>query len=281
MSKVIVITGCSSGFGRVTALHLARQGWRVFATVRKETDRAGLLAEATEHGCAERLTPVLCDITDAGQVAALGSSVAEETQQLEALENNAGTAFPAPLELLSADELRSQLEINLVGHLTVIQTLLPLLKAAHGTIINVSSVGGKIATPVLGAYNISKFGLEALSDVLRIELAPFGVRVVVIEPGGSDTAIWETSRKRAGGQVRVTADNPYISLIAAIEKFSRNAAAQGFPPQLFADTVLKILNQPHPRARYAIPGSVARTIFLRRILPDGVGDRILRRSLKW
>jgi len=281
VTKFIVITGCSTGFGRVTALHLAKQGWRVFATVRKETDRAGLLAEATGLGCAETLTPVLCDITDAAQVAALGRALAEATPQLDGLVNNAGTAFPAPLELLSVDELRAQLEINLVGHLAVIQALLPLLKAAHGTIINVSSIGGRLTTPVLGAYNISKFGLEALSDVLRVELAPFGVRVVVIEPGGSDTAIWDTSRARATGRIDVNANGPYAPLIQAIQQFSRNAAAGGFPPQLFADTILKILKQAHPRSRYAIPGSVARMIFLRRFIPDSLWDRILRRSLKW
>ena len=282
MSKSIVITGCSSGFGRLTGLYLARQGWHVFATVRKEADRESLQAEAAEAGCAEHLQPVICDITDAGQVAALSQKVAEVTAQLDALVNNAGTAFPAPLELLGLDELRSQLEINLIGHLAVTQALLPSLKAAGGMIINVSSVGGRIAMPILGAYNISKFALEALSDVLRVELAPFGVRVVVIEPGSSDTAIWNTSRRRASGRLQAVAgQSPYLLLINAIEKFSRKSAANGFPPQLFADTVLKILNNPHPRARYAIPGDVARSILLRKLLPDAIWDRILRRSLKW
>jgi NAD(P)-dependent dehydrogenase (short-subunit alcohol dehydrogenase family) len=279
MPKAIVITGCSSGFGRVTALHLARQGWRVFATIRKEADGASLLAEATQRGCAEHLTPVFCDITHPKLVAALGRTVAEATPQLDALLNNAGTAFPAPLELIGLDELRSQLEINVVGHVAVTQALLPMVKAARGTIINVTSVGGRIASPAIGAYHASKFAMEALSDVLRLELAHFGVRVVVIEPGGSATASWETSRHRA---VRLTqGDNPYTPLIAAVENYFKQAAAQGFPPQLFADTVLKIVNQPHPRARYAVPGQVARMILLRTLLPDWLWDRMLRRALKW
>src|SRR5690349_12394503 len=128
MSKSIVITGCSSGFGRVTAFSLAQRGWIVFATVRKEADRADLLAEAAQKGCAELLKPVLCDITDAAQVAELGRVVAEAAPRLDALLNNAGTAFPAPLEMLAPDDLRKQLEINLIGHLAVTQALLPLLK---------------------------------------------------------------------------------------------------------------------------------------------------------
>lgn len=146
MSRAIVITGCSSGFGRVTALHLAQQGWRVFATIRKEADRASLLTEATKHGCAERITPVICDITNSEQIVALGQTVAEGVPQLDALLNNARTSFPAPLELITLDDLRSQLEINVVGHVAVTQRLLPLLKAAMGTIINVTSVGGRIAS---------------------------------------------------------------------------------------------------------------------------------------
>lgn len=282
MPKVIVITGCSSGFGRVTALHLAQQGWSVFATVRKEADQASLLAEATNRSCAASLTPVLCDITNPEQVAALEQTVAEATPRLDALLNNAGTAFPAPLELIALDELRSQLEVNVVGQVAVTQALLPLLKAARGTIINVTSVGGRVAMPVIGAYNASKFAMEALSDVLRVELAPFGVRVVVIEPGGSATAIWETSQNRAARLTQQDGDhNPYAPLIATIQNYFKREAARGFPPQLFADTVLKILNQPHPRTRYPIPGQVGRMIRLRTLLPDWLWDRTLRRSLRW
>lgn len=282
MPKTIVITGCSSGFGRVTALHLAQQGWRVFATVRKEADRESLLAEATNRGCAASLMPVLCDITNPEQVAALERTVAEATPRLDALLNNAGTAFPAPLELIALDELRSQLEVNVVGQVAVTQALLPLLKAARGTIINVTSVGGRVAMPVIGAYNASKFAMEALSDVLRVELAPFGVRVVVIEPGGSATAIWETSQNRAAGLTQQDANhNPYAPLIATVQNYFNREAARGFPPQLFADTVLKILSQSHPRTRYPIPGQVGRMIRLRTLLPDWLWDRTLRRSLRW
>ena len=281
--KTVVITGCSSGFGHVTALHLARHGWQVFATVRKESDQARLLAEAMAvvPGNAGRLVPVMCDITNAEDVTGLGQTVAAATPRLAGLVNNAGTAFPAPLELLPLDELREQLEINVVGHLAVTQALLPSLKAGHGTIINVSSESGRVVFPITGAYHMSKFALEAMSDCLRIELAPFGVRVVVLEPGASPTAIWATSLQRAQTKLGGRDTRAYATLIAAVEKASARRAATGYPPQLLADLVLKVLNSPNPRARYPLPRQTAWIIALRQLLPDVWWDRIVRRVLKW
>ena len=281
MLKTIAITGCSSGFGRATALHMASRGWRVFASVRREADGDSLLSEASERGSAEYVTPLVCDITNAAQVSAMGRSIAEAGPRLDALLNNAGTAFPAPLELLPLDALRSQLEVNLIGHLSVTQTLLPLLKAGRGTIINVTSVGGRIALPLIGAYNASKFAMEAVSDVLRFELAPFGVRVVVIEPGTSATSIWETSGSRANELLGERADvKPYIPLIDSVNNHFREDVKHGFPVQLFADTVQKILDNPHPRTRYQIPRSVTWTILLRNLMPDLLWDRMMRKALK-
>jgi NAD(P)-dependent dehydrogenase (short-subunit alcohol dehydrogenase family) len=281
--KTIVITGCSSGFGRVTALHLAQRGWRVFATVRKESDAASLLVEAMSKNAKDNLIPVLCDITDEAQVKAMAQTVREAAPALDALLNNAGTAYPAPLELLPLADLRAQLELNVVAQLAVTQALLPLLKAAHGTLINVSSIGGKITFPVLGSYSMSKFALEAMSDAFRVELAPFGVRVVVIEPGSSPTAIWQTSLQR--GEKALEALNAgwkeYSPLIETVRESSLAGAAHGFPPQLFAETVDKILNSPRPQTRYALPAEVRQRIFLRRLLGDGWWDKQIRKMLKW
>ncbi len=218
--KSVVITGCSSGFGRVTALHLARHGWRVFATVRRETDRDDLLAEAQALGCRERLAVLLCDITRVEQVRALAEAVSAATPRLDALVNNAGAAFPAPLELL------------------------PL-------------------------------------DALRIELAPFGVGVVVLEPGPSPTAIWAASRQRALAGMTEIDTSAYAPLIAALEQAADRRSRTGFPPQAFAEEVLKILNSRHPRARYAIPWQTAGLMALRRLLPDASWDWLVRRALKW
>jgi NAD(P)-dependent dehydrogenase (short-subunit alcohol dehydrogenase family) len=277
----VVITGCSSGFGRVTALHLAQHGWQVFATVRRETDRDDLLAEAQDLGCRERLAVLLCDITRDEQVRKLAAVLTGAAARLDALVNNAGASFPAPLELLPLDTLRAQLEINVVGQLAVTQALLPLLKAARGTIINVSSDSGRVVFPITGAYHMSKFALEAMSDALRIELAPFGVRVVVLEPGASLTAIWATSRQRALAGMTKIDTSAYLPLIEAVEQAADRRARAGFPPQAFAETVLKVLNSPHPHVRYAIPWQTGALIAFRRLLPDAGWDWLVRRALRW
>jgi NAD(P)-dependent dehydrogenase (short-subunit alcohol dehydrogenase family) len=279
--KTIVITGCSSGFGRLTALYLAKLGWQVFATVRKEVDQASLIESAAALGCEKHLSSLICDITQPEQVIALGQLVAAKTSQLNALLNNAGTAFAAPLELISLDDLRAQLEINVVAHLGVTQTLLPLLKAARGTIINVSSLNGRIAYPLVGAYSASKFALEALSDVWRIELAPFGVQVVMIEPGSSPTNLLETSHKRAVAALEQYKGSPYEPLLIRFEKLASKANTTGFPPQLFPHTVHRILSSRRPHARYLIPRTNSIIMPFFQLVPVWLRDRLFRRILKW
>lgn len=275
--KAILITGCSSGFGRVTALHLARRGWRVFATVRKPADRESLLAEASGLP----LDVLLCDVTDPAQVSSLFQSIRAAAPALDALLNNAGTAYPAPVELLPLDDLRRQLEINVVGQVAVIQAALPLLKAGRGVIVNVSSMGGRIAFPITGAYHASKFALEALSDSLRIELAPFGVRVVVLEPGGSPTAIWGTGEANAGSVLADPGAEAYRPLMDRYLRLARASARNGFPPQAFADLVERVLADPRPRARYTLGRNTALNLFARRLLPDWAWDAVIRRVFRW
>ena len=276
-TQTIVITGCSTGFGRAAALRMARAGWRVFATVRSAAAAASLQAEAGPG-----LQPVVVDITRVEEVQGLRATVAAETPTLDALVNNAGTGYPGPLALLPLDEVRAQLEVNTVAHLGVTQALLPLLRAARGTLVNVSSVGGRVVFPLNGAYHMSKWALEAMSDALRIELAPLGVRVVVIEPGSSPTAIWDTSLARAltaGGQARDW--DEYAPLAAAVEKAARRGAAAGFPPERFGELVLEIVTSRRPRLRYALGRDAALLMWVRRWLPDAVWDWGVRRRLGW
>ncbi|SRR5579884_726533 len=288
--KTVVITGCSSGFGRVTALTLAGRGWHVFGTVRKEADRVSLLEEAERRGCQENLTILFCDITQAGQITHLLEQVTAQIQvsmpddsepRLHALINNAGTAYGGPMELLPIDDLRAQFEINLFAHVAVTQAFLPLLKAGRGTIIMVSSVGGRIATPITGAYNASKAALESISDALRIELLPFAVRVVIVEPISSPTNIWDTSMERAMQQIGPNRGGPYERLLKVSERVARRSSRQGFPPQVFADTIVHILESERPRARYAVPWYAAIPMIIGRFLPDRIWDYLVRRSLHW
>jgi NAD(P)-dependent dehydrogenase (short-subunit alcohol dehydrogenase family) len=296
--KSIVITGCSSGFGRSTALELARHGWHVFGTVRKTADRDNLLQEAVEQQCQENITPLLCDITKPEEVLALAQQVQEllltdstekadlvhatAIPRLDALMNNAGSAYAMPIEMMSLEDLRAQLELNVVAHVGVIQAFLPLLKEAHGTIINISSISGKISVPVTGAYAASKFALEGISDALRLELAPFQVKVVLIEPASSPTNIWQTSLERSmrrlGDQVNT---GPYKKLLQQSIQQAKRASQHGFPPQRVATLVLRILSTARPRARYGVPGSATVLMFLRRVLPDRVWDFLIHRSLHW
>lgn len=289
--KTIVITGCSSGFGRCTALELARRGWHVFATVRREADRESLLQEAEEQHCHNNITPLFCDITNSEQVEQLVRDVesallsetglsSEQRPGLDALLNNAGTAYGGPVELVPLDDIRQQFELNFFAYIGVTQAFLPLLKTARGTVISVSSISGRISVPVTGIYSASKYALEGLSDAWRIELAPFGVRVVLIEPASSPTSIWKTSLERSMKHLN-SAEGPYARLLAMAEKSARQSQQSGFPIQKFADTIVRILDSPRPRARYSIPASATVAIFLRRFLPDSLWDRLIRRVMHW
>jgi NAD(P)-dependent dehydrogenase (short-subunit alcohol dehydrogenase family) len=281
MTRSIVITGCSTGLGRAAALHLARRGWRVFATVRQESDQANLLVEAMAQDWQDRLIPVLCDITQPAQVERLGRVVADAAPALDALVNNAGTAWPSPLELLSLADLRAQLEVNVVAHLAVTQALLPQLKAAQGHLINVSSVGGRLVYPITGPYHISKFALEAMSDALRIELAPFGVKVVVVRPGSSPTAIWTTSLARAETEAARAHLGLYLPLAEAVRRAALASAHRGFPPEAFGRLVERILANPRPTPRYTLPAATGLLLFARALLPDRLWDWGVRRLLRW
>jgi NAD(P)-dependent dehydrogenase (short-subunit alcohol dehydrogenase family) len=281
--KTILITGCSSGFGKITFLHLAKLGHTVFGTVRKEVDREALLNEAKQHGGAGTVEIFLCDVVHQDQVQELGRKIAAKTPHLDALLNNAGSAFAAPMELIPPDVLRDQLDLNVIAQVAVTQAMMPLLRAAKGTIINVTSVGGKLTGAMLGAYNASKFAMEAISDVFRVELAPFGVNVAIIEPGASPTDIWQTSANRALQMLkdRGIDASAYDKLVQASIKTAEKNSKEGFPPELFAQTVEKILNSDRPKTRYPIPASIGWAIRLRPFLTDRMWDSILRRSLKW
>ncbi len=289
--KTIVITGSSSGFGRCTALELAGRGWHVFATVRKEADRESLLAEAARLHCQEHLTPLLCDITHEDEVTALAQQVEtllsalpgeQDAPRLDALLNNAGSAYGGPVELMPMDDIRAQFELNFFAQVEVTRAFLPLLKAGHATIIYVSSISGRISVPVTGVYSSSKFALEGLCDALRIELAPFGIHVVLIEPASSPTSIWKTSIQRSMESLAEHKENgPYTRLLQMAEKSANQASKTGFPMQKFADTIVRILSTSRPRARYGVPGSATALMLLRRLLPDALWDWLIHRAIRW
>ena len=183
----VLVTGASTGIGEATVLHLKTLGFDAIGAVRKDED-----AERLEG---RGVRTVRIDVSDADQIAAARDELGDAP--LAGLVNNAGIAVAAPLEFLPIDQLRHQLEINLIGQVAVTQAFLPALRRARGRIVNVSSIGGRVALPLVGAYNASKFALEGMSDALRRELRPFGVDVILVEPGGVKTPIWTKSTKTA------------------------------------------------------------------------------------
>src|SRR5271168_4489390 len=187
----VVITGASSGIGKACALYLDQRGYRVFAGVRKASD-----GEALTKVASSRLCPVILDVTDARAVSDAAAQVERALGELPliGLVNNAGVGVGGPIEFLAPSELRRQMEINLVGPLAVIQAFMPMLRRSRGRIVNISSIGGKVAAPFLSPYCASKFALEALSDSLRAELKPWGIHVAIIEPGGVKTAMIDKAR---------------------------------------------------------------------------------------
>ena len=188
-----MVTGSSTGIGRACALHLDRLGFKVFAGVRKEADGERLRAEASE-----RLEPLILDVTDSEHISRAAERVSEATEaRLAGLVNNAGIGVGGPLELLSVSDFRHQIEVNLIGQVAVTQAFIPALRRARGRLVFISSIGGLIATPYMAPYHASKFGIEAVGDVLRQELRPFGVQVSIVEPGSVATPIWEKGRATA------------------------------------------------------------------------------------
>jgi NAD(P)-dependent dehydrogenase (short-subunit alcohol dehydrogenase family) len=244
----ILITGASTGIGRGCALRFAELGYRVFAGVRKAADGDALMADG-----GDRVEPVLLDVTSAESIAAARAALGD--QPLAGLVNNAGIAAMGPVELLPVDTWRRQFEVNVIGLVAVTQACLPLLRRGAGRVVNVGSIAGRSALPGSGAYDATKFAVEAISDVLRMELHAWGISVSLIEAGAVATPIWEKSLREAddlGRQVAPESYALYSGLMATVRQEAGEAARTAAPVSAVVKAVVHAMTARRPRTRYLV-----------------------------
>jgi NAD(P)-dependent dehydrogenase (short-subunit alcohol dehydrogenase family) len=275
--RSVLLTGASTGIGRATAQRLDGAGWRVFAGVRKQED-----AEALRAACSDRLTPLMLDVTDAEQIAAAAERVGTEAAGgLDGLVNNAGVAVPSPLETIPIDDFRHQIEVNLTGQVAVTQALLPHIRTARGRIVFISSIGGRVAFPLTGAYHAAKFGIEAVGDVFRQELRPWEIAVSIIEPGSIDTPIWERGEQSADeiGERTPHREALYGKAVEKYRKVVRSTAERGIHPEKVAKAIEHALSASRPRTRYLVGIDARVQARVRPLIPTPVFDRIVARVM--
>jgi NAD(P)-dependent dehydrogenase (short-subunit alcohol dehydrogenase family) len=269
VNRKVVITGASSGIGEACAVRLAGAGWQVYGGVRNAEDADRLRVRGVE--------PLLLDVTDADQIAAAAESIGES---LDALVENAGIAIAAPLELVPLDELRRQLEVNVVGQVAVFQALMPALRRARGRVVLMGSVGGRSALPFLGPYAASKHALEAVADCLRVELRPWGVAVSIVEPASIRTSIWEKGAAQAEslqGRLPAGTGDLYAARVARFREVAL-ARGPGADPDTVAKAVEHALSARSPKARYLVGRDAHLRAWIER-LPVRLRDHVLARAL--
>jgi short chain dehydrogenase len=271
MNKTALVTGASSGIGEETARTLHKLGYTVYAAARR-TDRLKQLTAIGIHA-------LTMDVTDDESMSSGIEKIITETGRIDVLVNNAGYGSYGAIEDVSLDEARRQFEVNVFGLGRLTQLVLPHMRAQRsGTIINISSMGGRLTTPLGGWYHATKYAVEALSDALRMETAPFGIDVVVIEPGGIRT---EWSGIAADHLEETAEGSAYASQIKAVANSMRSESTnkRQSPPSVIADTVEKIVTARKPRTRYVVGFAAKPLVTLRRILPDRAFDRVISAAL--
>lgn len=272
--QTILITGATSGIGRHAALHLAERGHRVFATGRRE-EALRELAEASPN-----IETLRLDVTDAASIAAAREEIERLTggEGVDVLVNNAGYGHVGPVEAVSLDDLRAQYETNVFGVVAMIKAFVPGMRArGRGRILNVSSVGGRMTIPLMGIYNSSKYALESLSDALRAELHPFGIDVVLIEPGPIKTAFGDRSMGMLDRYREQS--SPYAGLFDRAEEVKGRFDRMSAGPRVISRAITRAIESRRPRPRYVAPFSSRMTLGLAKAMPTRAVDWMFRQAL--
>jgi NAD(P)-dependent dehydrogenase (short-subunit alcohol dehydrogenase family) len=278
MGSAVVITGASTGIGYSTAKILLSRGYRVYGTVRRQED-----AERVRGALGERFVPLLADVTDEESLQRAAELVRREIgrNNLAGLVNNAGIILPGPLLTQSRKDFEAHISVNVTGIFLATQAFLPLLGAEPGRagkpgrIINVSSVGGKMASPFVGAYSASKHAVEGLSDSMRREFMLFGIDVIVIGPGNTATPIWGKAEGAAAD-----AKGPYEPSFTAFKEFSKQVAEGAFPPERVGEAIFHALTARNPKVRYEVLQNRLLHWTLPLLLPPRLLDAMLARFFK-
>jgi NADP-dependent 3-hydroxy acid dehydrogenase YdfG len=270
----VLVTGASSGIGRAAAIEFARRGHRVFAAARREEVLAGLASAAPN------IEAVSLDVTEADSVHRAWAKIEASTggAGVDVLVNNAGFALSGPVEILGDSDVRRQFATNVFGLLTMTRTVLPAMRArGSGRVINISSLVGRTTFPGMGVYGATKYAVEALSDALRQEVAGFGVKVIIIEPGFVATNIGEAADAHGGAGQEVP--EAYASMVARGGRYLAAQIAKGIAPEQVAVAIVNAAEQRNPRLRYVVPASARPLIAVLTSLPGRLGDRAKQRSL--
>lgn len=273
----VLITGASTGIGKATALRLDRLGFHVFAGVRRTEDGETLQREASE-----RLRPVRIDVTEQRSIDEAAELIAASGLALTGLVNNAGVGTGGPYEFLPIDTIRRQFEVNYFGHVAVTQAFIPALRHTQGRIVNMGSIAGLMAAPFVGPYSASKFALEAFTDSLRVELAPWQIGVSIVEPGVISTPIWEKATETIS---QLRSDLPeealtlYSDAIEAVEDWVERSEKTAIEADKVAQAVEHALTAKRPKARYLVGGDAKQQAFVTKWLPTRLRDWLVRRDL--
>ena len=279
-ARFVLITGASTGIGAACAIGCAERGMTVFAGVRDL-----VAGDALQAMGGKAIIPVELDVTDGESITNAADVVARHVGEagLSGLVNNAGIAIGSPLELIPLQQLRRQLEVNVVGQIAVTQAVLPLLRRARGRIVNMGSIAGRGTIPMMGPYSASKHALEALTDALRLELYPWGIEVSIIEPGAIATPIWDKSMQISLGlesEMPAGGRHLYEATARSVRESVGQAAARAIPANAVVKAVLHALTAKRPRTRYLVGRDAKLRALMLRWLPDRLQDWILKKVLK-
>jgi NAD(P)-dependent dehydrogenase (short-subunit alcohol dehydrogenase family) len=283
----VLITGTSTGIGRACALQLARQGFSVWAGIRNSAEAASIEQAAKET--AVQIRTIEVDVTDIASIRSAEKSIRSHTGDdgLYALVNNAGICIVGPVEFISLEAWRQQLDVNFFGVIAVTQVMLPLLRAGNSKyapcgsrIVNMGSITGEISTPLFGAYSASKFALRAMNDALRLELRPEGIHVSLIVPGTIQSEIWRKEKECVDAIVAGSpAREQYGTLIDNVSSYVFSCAEQAIPAQRVADAVQQCLTSAKPRIQYRVGWEAQVGSHAKKFTPDRLFDFLLARKL--